>query len=298
MNNHHEEEKENGERWLLTYSDLITLLLALFVVLYSMANVDAEKFKKLMEALGSQFGAGGNAGAGQSSGLSLESGAGGAIISFPPLNSDSLGVSLQPTGTPPGSGNALEIEKMEQVKGEVEDMLNLAHLGNEVKVSMTERGLVISINAEVLFETGKATLRPNYVETVRKIGSVLEQISKNQIVVEGHTDKVPINTYEFPSNWYLSSARAIQVRDLLMQHHKLAADKVSVQAYGDSHPIASNDTPEGRAKNRRVNVVILKDAYTSGIDVSTAPPSDSQTTGASLSTPATQTPAAASSAQH
>ncbi len=276
MNNHHEEpEKENNERWLLTYSDLITLLLAFFIILYSMANVDKEKFKRLMESLGSQFGAGGNAGAGQTSGLSNETGAGGASITFPPLDGVDLGITVSPGATPNGVGNAIEIDKMEQVKGEVEDMLNAANLGNEVKVSLTEQGLEISINAEVLFDIGSAMLKPKYTTTVGKITNVLSKLKGNQIIVEGHTDNVPIKTYQFPSNWYLSTARAICVLDLIMKNHELDPNKLSVQGYGDSRPIASNSTPEGRAKNRRVNIIILKDAYNAGIDNSTPPPAGS-----------------------
>ncbi len=276
MNNHHEEpEKENNERWLLTYSDLITLLLAFFIILYSMANVDKEKFKRLMESLGNQFGGGGNAGAGQTSGLSHETGAGGASITLPPLGSDDLGITVTPSATPNGVGNAIEIDKMEQVKGEVEDMLNAANLGDEVRVSLTEQGLEISINSEVLFDIGSAMLKPKYTNTVEKIADVLTQLKGNQIIVEGHTDNVPIKTYQFPSNWYLSTARAICVLDLIMKNSNLDPNKLSVQGYGDSRPIASNNTPEGRAKNRRVNIIILRDAYNGGIDNSTPPPTAS-----------------------
>ena len=237
-----------------------------------MANVDKEKFKRLMESLGSQFGAGGNAGAGQTSGLSNETG---ASITFPPLDGVDLGITVSPGATPNGVGNAIEIDKMEQVKGEVEDMLNAANLGNEVKVSLTEQGLEISINAEVLFDIGSAMLKPRYTSTVGKITNVLSKLKGNQIIVEGHTDNVPIKTYQFPSNWYLSTARAICVLDLIMKNHELNPNKLSVQGYGDSRPIASNSTPEGRAKNRRVNIIILKDANNAGIDNSTPPPAGS-----------------------
>lgn len=289
MNNHHEEpEKENTERWLLTYSDLITLLLAFFIILYSMANVDKEKFKKLMEALGNQFGAGGNAGVGETSGLSQETSAGGADITFPPLNSDSLNVSVSPSATPPGVGNAVEIEKMQAVKQEVEDMLNLANLGKEVRISLTERGLEITINAEVLFDTGQADLKPAYVSVVEKIAGVLTQLNKNQILVEGHTDNVPINTAQFPSNWYLSTARSIRILGLLMGNNQLDPGKLSAVGYGEFRPIAGNDTPEGRARNRRVTIVILKNAFTSAIDISSPLPSAA----------AAETPAVESSSQN
>jgi chemotaxis protein MotB len=280
---HAEPEKENNERWLLTYSDLITLLLAFFIILFSMSNVDKEKYKAVIESLGSVFGA--------VQGTAAPGNGKGGDINFPqfspsttvapsPIPSSS-GASLSPspsasagqtplaTSTPDngGIGNAIEVEKMNNVKQQVEGLLQKENLQNDVTVTVRDRGLEISINSRVLFNSGSADLTLSSRDLVNRIADILTPLADNQICVEGHTDNRPIHTSQFPSNWELSAARAVTVLKILLANPNLKPGNLSSIGYGEYRPIASNDTPDGRAKNRRVTIVILKDDYNKSIDI-------------------------------
>jgi chemotaxis protein MotB len=281
MKGHEEPEKENTERWLLTYSDLITLLLALFIILFSMSNVDKEKYAALIESLGSVFGA--------VQGTAAPGNGAGGEINFPifspgtsvkpslnPMHSPGAsGMSETPLATSSpnngGIGNAIDIEaqRMEDVKNQVQGFLNDENLQGDVTVSIRQRGLVISINSRVLFASGKAELTKESSELVKRIASILTPLANNQICVEGHTDTVPIHTYQFPSNWHLSAGRALSVLKLLLDSNpKLIPENMSFIGYGEYRPIAPNDTEANKAKNRRVNIVILKDEFNKSIDIS------------------------------
>lgn len=288
MMGHEEHEKENGERWLLTYADLITLLLAFFIIMFSMSNVDKEKYKAVIESLGSAFGVVAGEGEGVGSGGELN------FPLFSPSTTTLPGVVLplpseKPTIAPTfmqtqaptpavtplvssepgdgGIGNAIEVEGMEGVQQQVRGLLDKENLNSDVAVTMRQRGLVISINSSLLFGSGSADLTNSSRRLVLRIAEVLGPLSDNQILVEGHTDTDPIRTAQFPSNWELSAARASTVVRLLLSTGKLKQEKISAVGYGEFRPVAPNDTPANKAKNRRVNIVILKDDYNKGIDV-------------------------------
>ncbi len=282
MNGHEEHEKENGERWLLTYADLITLLLAFFIIMFAMSNLDKEKYKAVIHSLGSAFGAvsgeGDGAGAGGelnyplfSPGSSTPPGNGGipSLSSTPSAQATTPIASPLVSASPPGGGvgNAIEIEEMENVQEQVRGLLSQESLDNDVSVTMRARGLVISINSRVLFASGKADLTAASKTLVLRIADVLAPLAGNQILVEGHTDTDPIRTVQFPSNWELSAARASTVLRLLLSTGKLKEENMSAVGYGEFRPIAPNDTPANKAKNRRVNIVILKDDYDKSIDI-------------------------------
>lgn len=289
MRGHEEPEKENSERWLLTYSDLITLLLAFFIILFSMSNVDKEKYKAVIESLGSMFGSvQGTAAPGNGAGGDINFPQFTPSTTTPPSPMPSGGKSASP-GTSPGAspatsagrtplatstpnnggiGNAIEVEKMNEVKQQVEGLLVKDNLQNDVTVTVRERGLEISINSRVLFNSGSADLTASSRDLVRRIADILTPLADNQICVEGHTDDRPIHTSQFPSNWELSQARASTVlRLLLAENIGLKPANLSSIGYGEYRPIASNNTLDGRAKNRRVNIVILKDDYNKSIDI-------------------------------
>lgn len=278
MKGHEEHEKENGERWLLTYADLITLLLAFFVIMFAMSNLDKEKYKSVIESLGNAFGVvSGTAEPGSGQGGEINFPVFSPSASFPSISAGSttpgssamLSPSPGPTATEGngGIGNAIEVEKMEDVQKQVIGLLQKEHLNNDVSVTIRQRGLVISINSRVLFASGSADLTANSRALVLKIANILVPLANNQIQVEGHTDTDPINTSQFRSNWQLSSARADTVLCLLLTNSKLKPDKLSSVGYGEYRPVAKNDTPANKAKNRRVNIVILKDEYNKSIDI-------------------------------
>ena len=151
-----------------------------------------------------------------------------------------------------------ELSELERAKSQLEERLKNEILQNQVKVEMLERGLVITFVAEVLFDSGKDQLRPASLETLEKISSVLKTTVKDlSIGIEGHTDNIPIKHSGWKSNWELSAARALSVLHYLIDSQAIKPQRLSATGYGEYHPIISNDAPESRKKNRRVEIVIL-----------------------------------------
>ncbi len=151
-----------------------------------------------------------------------------------------------------------ELSELERAKAELEDRLKKEIGDKQVKVQMEDRGLVITFVAEVLFDSGKDKLRADALEKLNKISEVLNTTVKDlSIGIEGHTDNVPIKYSGWKSNWELSTARAVSVLHCLVDKQGLAPQRLSATGYGEYHPVASNDTAEGRQENRRVEIVIL-----------------------------------------
>lgn len=219
------EEPHNTDRWLLTYADLITLLLGLFVILYAMSKIDAERYTKIVMAMSGVFGS------------SDKVFTGSKFDVREPLLSE------------------IEIEK-KLIQGEINAVLESSVKSGLVSVNYNERGITVHLMEELLFETGKAEIKNNSLAVLDSLAEILRTLP-NEIRVEGHTDNVPINTARFPSNWHLSVERAVATAYYLITRHKLTAEKISVAGYSEYHPIAPNDTPANRARNRRVDIVIV-----------------------------------------
>ena len=245
----HVEEHENHERWLVSYADFITLLFAFFVVMYSLSTVNEGKYRVLSDSLVSAFrNVNVNARGEQAVSGSM---APVAAPALPQLKSKPV-VSQQ---------GAREEERKRQAREKMREMAKdimgvLAPLVREGKVSVTEglKGITIEINASVLFPLGDARLQPAAVKALRAVAEVAAT-ADFPIVVEGHTDPTPIATPQFPSNWELSGARASSVVRLFVESG-VAAQRLTATGYGEQRPLVSNDTPEGRARNRRVTILI------------------------------------------
>jgi len=255
-----EPEKDNLERWLLTYSDLITLLMIFFVMMYSMSKVDADKFQAIAESLSIAFGGGTPA----QVDIGVTPG-GPSIIETYPVKSPTEGGENpwgeeKTEGTGNGGEGNVNIENMtiEAIKQKLDQFALDNNIQARLVTSIEERGLVVSISDTLLFESGSADITPRAREILDKITNVLAS-APNYIKVEGHTDNLPINTARFPSNWELSVLRATNVVHIMKE--KIPAQQLSAVGYGEYRPIASNDTEEGRAKNRRVDLVILRSKY-------------------------------------
>ncbi len=220
------DDHENLERWLLTYADLITLLLAFFIVMYSMSKVDAKKFGRMSEALSGAL-------------------KGGSVV---------IRKGDQP-GVVPGSG-VLKIGNLKTLGEEMKKNLDKSGYAKQINVEVTERGLVIHIMESALFREGSAILEP---KALTMLDMVVQSIANlpNHIRIEGHTDNKPIKTSRFPSNWELSSARATEVVRYLTDNHDIDPKQISALGYGEYRPIAPNNSDENRAKNRRVDIVVL-----------------------------------------
>jgi chemotaxis protein MotB len=223
-------DKENLDRWLLTYADLITLLLAFFIVMYSISRVDAQKFRQVSKALSGALKGG-----------------------------DNLVVKNEDEITLPGNG-VFKIGHLNHIGQLIENkfLKVLEETGQEAKVSteITERGLVIHIMESALFRMGSAQLEGQARATLDLIAEEIINIP-NHIRIEGHTDDIPIKTDKYPSNWELSSARATEVVRYMIETYHLAPDRLSALGYGEFRPLRPNNSFENRAQNRRVDIVVL-----------------------------------------
>lgn len=265
----HEAEKENNERWLLTYSDLITLLMIFFVVLYSMSKVDAERFQAVAESLNKALGGGTPAKIEMATspvGPSLfQSGTPSSTTTIPgkgtdPNNTANTDQDEKGETENNGPGNtAAENMSIEGIKAKLDKFAKDNGIQTKLVSSMEERGLVVSIQETLLFESGSADIDSKAREILRNISTVLAS-APNQIRVEGHTDNLPIHTAQFPSNWELSVIRSTNVVQIL-QHEGISPSRLSAAGYGEYRPISSNDSAEGNSKNRRIDLIILRSKY-------------------------------------
>jgi chemotaxis protein MotB len=150
-----------------------------------------------------------------------------------------------------------EQRRLEDILGKVREYVEENNLQNKIHASLDERGLTIRFLDTALFDLGQADLKPEARAILDNVASILRSLP-NPIRVEGHTDNLPINTYRFPSNWELSTARATTVVRYLAEKHGIPPDRLSAAGYGEWRPVAPNDTPEHRAQNRRVDIVVLR----------------------------------------
>ncbi|ABO50952.1 OmpA/MotB domain protein [Desulforamulus reducens MI-1] len=234
-----EPEKENNERWLITYSDLITLLLIFFVVMYTLSKVDANKYHAIASSLAKTMG--GSQSIMESGGPSMVPGA---------SESKELDTAME----------QIEQQKMEKIKKQIQEYVDKNGLSGKVTVAIEERGVVVSFQDVVLFPLGVADLVPHSQGIVDKVGAILSQ-TPNYIRVEGHTDNLPIQTNKFPSNWELSLARSASVVHRLINFSHIPPDRLSATGYGEYRPRRANDSDANRQQNRRVDIIVLRTKY-------------------------------------
>jgi chemotaxis protein MotB len=253
---HHEEEHENAERWLLTYADLITLLLAVFVVLYAGAEQDTTKFKKLVSAMSQVLNPAEEAKSGPGSGFGNSREV--CLVNGDKVQNDpekQVKETQEPeTAKTPLSQTPQKAETLESVQ---KSLAEEKGLGKGLSTKMTEQGLVINVEEKLLFASGKTDFKEGAQGVLSRLAKHLNKVP-NPIQINGHTDNVPIHTHEFPSNWHLSSARAIKTAEFLILSEKMPMQRIHVAGYADTAPAADNATEEGRAKNRRVELVLVK----------------------------------------
>jgi chemotaxis protein MotB len=220
------------ERWLLTYADLITLLLVFFVVLYAMSSPVTHKYDELTHSLNSAF--------------HITSGASNSVLSGNPA------VMTGSTAFIP------EMQALAQMQDNLDKTLSKSHIGtNSVTTTINQRGLVISLANSAFFDSGSATFKPAAKIILKSIIPTLKG-SGRALMVEGYTDNTPIHTSQFPSNWELSTARATTVVRTLITDEGLSPKRLSAAGYGEYYPLVPNTTAANRAKNRRVDIVILR----------------------------------------
>ncbi|GGE70945.1 flagellar motor protein MotB [Priestia taiwanensis] len=236
------EEGHIDESWLLPYSDLLTLLLALFIVLYAVSSSDSEKMKKMSDVFNQIFL--GNTGImDESSPYSDTSVAQAAekIILEEQLKKKDAEDPQKP---------------LKEIQQQMNAYISANQLENNLETNLTEEGLLIRIKSEILFDSGKADLKQEQLLIAQDIAATLVSTAPLDIVVSGHADNVPISNSKYRSNWDLSFDRARSFLTVMSQNTQLNQNRFSLKSHGDTVPIASNDTEEGRATNRRVEVFI------------------------------------------
>ncbi len=227
---HIKSEQENGESWLLPYSDLITLLLAIFIVLFAVSQIDVQKAKSISEEFRESM----------------------------MTQSHTEQINKERLKEITSGDVSVELQQLEDLKTRLDQMLEEENMSDFVSTYIDKRGLVITLSNAILFDSGSAIIKEKYENAMIGIAAIVNTID-NYIRIEGHTDNVPMNSDIYPSNWELSSARAISVVRLFIYQTGALPDKFLAVGYGEYRPIADNSTEEGRAKNRRIDIIVLSE---------------------------------------
>ncbi|MBF7096313.1 flagellar motor protein MotB [Alkalibacter mobilis] len=236
-----ESQSSGSPAWMATFSDMMTLLLTFFILLYSISTVDVQKFKDISYSLQAVL-----MGEGQPTIFEGQD-----PTTDIPLEEENHEIE---DIIDPSTIKETTLEMYTQVK----DYIQEQGLEAEVTVSLNRSGVFVDIKEAILFEPGRAELKTGGKEILDNLEGLFLQF-ENEIVVEGHTDNVPIKTANYPTNWELSVDRAVRVVRYLCEVKKVPEKRLSAIGYGEYQPIAHNDTPQNRALNRRVNLLIIMD---------------------------------------
>jgi chemotaxis protein MotB len=229
------EEHENHERWLVSYADFITLLFAFFVVMYSISSVNEGKFRTVSESIQAAL----------------------HPVTSPPAARIRFDLGDYKSSLVPTVGQ--KIQFVRQIV-EVLNKMNIAdvQIQDKVTVRQTDQGVVIAIADSLIFENGQADIRKEALPILEGLAEVLAvNSSVKELRVQGHTDNVPIRSALFPSNWELSAVRAVMVTRVLTELYRIQPERVSAVGHAEFHPVTDNLTVENRARNRRVEILVL-----------------------------------------
>ncbi len=273
-NEPHEEHAD--ESWLIPYSDLLTLLLALFIVLFASSQVDAKKFNQMkgvfvsvfMGESGSVIGGDGS-GSGSGSGSGTGSGDGSGNVIYPSSTNNistpapSAAASEQTTessaanvtdNTGSDSGGIALDPRMSGLRERFDQYIQEHSLSDKLQTKETDQVVMIVINDVILFDPGKADIKDSFYKNIQSIADIFADNPDLEVQIVGHTDNVPIVNPAYETNWDLSAARALNFMKLLLKDRRLDPSHFSAIGYGEYRPAESNGTPEGRAANRRVEI--------------------------------------------
>ena len=243
-NDYYANSNDYINRWVISYADFVTMLLALFMVMFATSHMGATKIKDVNKSIQKVF-------TNQSAVQKIKETEN--IENTEKTNPEKQGESiLENNGKTilDGGDGILDSQAvMEQIKKDID-------AETSIKVIKSDRGIVIRLNDTMLFDPGSAIIKQDAMATLQKIAGSLEKF-KNPIVIEGHTDSMPIRNERYPSNWELSTARATNIIKYLTDTYKFPPSRLSAVGYGEYMPIEQNTTPQGRAKNRRVDIIVL-----------------------------------------
>lgn len=266
-----EDAPSNGQAWMATFSDLMNLLLCFFVLLFAMSNIDEDKFEELVASLSASFGVLEGGSTSVIEGTLISAG----VDNLKELDEYYESIGLNDEGTEEGENNNIydydgaelleavkdkaseASEKMaEEIEGQAEEM----NIAEQIEVDFTSQYVMIVLNGALLFDPAETEIRTDSIPLVDKVGDILKNYSTNMIEITGYTDNVPlIGDPKYDDNWDLSTARAKTVLMYLVQNKGMDLAKMKSAGRGENDPIASNDTAEGRAQNRRVEIKIYNE---------------------------------------
>ncbi len=239
------EIKQGLAEWMGTYGDMVTLLLCFFVLLFASSSVDAEKFSQIASSFANN-----------------------QIVIMPDQTSgmlDALGNGI--IEMPEAKGNSDKEfeqrgkEELDSIAENFKTYFAENNLEDKIEIEENDRYITLNFKDGILFESGSADLKSEAVNILSQVADELLNYPENNIKIEGHTDNMPINTIKYPNNWYLSAARAISVATYFTDNKNFPPDRISTEGYGEYKPKVSNDTPENRAINRRVEIKIISKYY-------------------------------------
>jgi len=246
---------ENHERWLVSYADFITLLFAFFVVMFATSQTDKAKATQVSDAVTQALENGGIRAMVHEvlGGTVDQKGQGNAMMRGPGGTQTVKPPEPRPEPRPEPPPEVAELlPSMKYLSGELQGEIK----AGKIEMRLEPHGLVVSLKQAAFFPSAGDTVAPASYPSLQKVSAVLRDLP-NPVRLEGHTDSVPIHTARFRNNWELSAARSIAMLNVLSDKFQLSPERFSVAGYADTAPVASNDTEEGRARNRRVDIVIL-----------------------------------------
>ena len=230
-------DDDGAPAWMTTYSDLMTLLLVFFVLLFSMSVLNQQKFQQFIASY---------------QGMGILDGGVNPIVD----TEAAPDAYPQRPDTPEAAAALARAQQLMQTYETVKNFLTANGLESMVEVRYEERGIALDIKERILFDSGKADLKPEAVRLLDKLAGLLSQLPDNDIRVEGYTDNRPIHTIQFPTNWELSTARAARVVRYFIEEHRLRPQRFIAVGYGEYRPLYPNDSPEHMAENRRVVLLL------------------------------------------
>ncbi|MFB1083343.1 flagellar motor protein MotB [Jeotgalibacillus sp. JSM ZJ347] len=261
-------EEHMDESWLIPYADILTLLLALFIVMFASSTVDQSKFDQMSQVFNEIFAGGEN------------------VLDYASLveTEDTEDDIDQAEGADPEelteeeqqlqellaaqsereTAAAADLEELEEIQEQINEYIGANSLGEQFQTELTDEGLLLTISDSVLFASGSADVRSKYQDVAEDVAALLEFDPPRNVIITGHTDNVPISTAGFASNWELSVMRAVNFMKLVIENPNLDPRWFSAKGFGEFQPIATNDTEDGRAQNRRVEVLILPRVTSNG----------------------------------
>ncbi|MFQ5455082.1 MAG: flagellar motor protein MotB [Nitrospirota bacterium] len=242
--NKKKEENGNSNKWMVTFSDILNLLLTFFVLLLSMSSLDNKKLKETIGHFNAYLGV---LGFGSKSAIEI-------LPDMQPIISES--------NITKRTNNSPSSKKKKLLSKRIKNVLKINGIDKEITISIEKKGTVLSLPEKLLFELGGADIHKKSAVFLDKLADVLEAIPLYNIRIEGHTDNIPISTFKYPSNWELSIARGVNVLKYLIKKG-IDPKRLSVVGYGDSKPLVSNNSARNRLKNRRVEIVIIEEGQNS-----------------------------------